>query len=198
MQVTRYMYIHTNHTKTTNPHAIHLRVSSCLAQNSSQGAKQRGSTMTHGYKHSWLSLSHSKDVKTVTQGQLRFNVFVLCIFSWNPAKPCTECYEVRFQRKVLGLSRSTVENVLEMSFEVHWPRLPLKCKKVHKSQPATQPLPEHSKKLPVPRPRPGFHKFHKRGPFCFEDVQSVSQTLKALTAKIAALKTSVVTRFALS
>lgn len=157
-------------------------------------------TSTHG----WASVIPRK-LETVTQGQLRFEWFecvVFCICSWNPAKPCTECYEVRFQRKVLGLSRSTVENVLEMSFEVHWPRLPLKCKKVGKSQPATQPLPEHSKKLPVPRPRPGFHKFHKRGPFCFEDVQSVSfvfkkiLNLKALIAKIAALKTSVVTRFA--
>lgn len=128
--VSNTVHVHTYKSyKTTNPHAIHLRVSSCLAQNSSQGAKQRGSTMTHGYKHSWLSLSHSKDVKTGTQCQLRFNVFVFCIFSWNPAKPCTECYEVRFQREVLGLSRSTVENVLEMSFEVHWPRLPLKCQK---------------------------------------------------------------------
>ena len=111
-----------------------IYISSCLAHNSSQGAKQRASTMTHGYKHSWLSLSQNSDTFQTgenAQGQLRFKWFefvVFCIFSWNPAKPCTECYEVRFQREVLGL-RSTVENVLEMSFEVHWPRLPLECKK---------------------------------------------------------------------
>ncbi len=94
-----------------------------------------------------------------------------------------------------------------MSFEVHRPRL--RVPKVCTSQPATQPLPEHSKKLPVPRPRPGFHKFHraeakvfkkgaKKPPFglkMFKAWVKIKKmlNLKALTAKIAALKTSVVT-----